>query len=342
MTPTRLAATLLAIAIAIVAAACGGSGGDATSASSASSASAAPTDITLSYDWPTVDFPAVPIAVAQEKGWFDEQGLKVNLIFPPDPASSAKVLATGKSNLALLTTTDVVFAAKSGLPVRSIGNYTVENNWGLFAMPGTPLSIDDLKGKSISTFGDSWTNAMLPFVLKAAGLTDKDVKEVVVDEDLPLLLNGKVDIITDLTSYIVPGVQEETGKDPEYLLAKDYGAPNAPVWVWAGNADWLQGNAEAAKGFMAAMGKATEWACANADEATTIFEKAYPDNGASHAYNLGGWTDNCKYMKNADGTYFTQTDAQWTGLAEALQGAGQLEKVEAPSVYYTNEYLPQG
>ena len=338
MTPTRIAAVLLALAVAVAAAACGGSGG---SSSQSSGSGAAPVAITLSYDWPSVDFPAVPIAVAKDKGWFAEQGVDVTLIFPPDPASSAKVLATGKSNLALLTTTDVVFSAKSKLPVISIGNYTASNNWGLFAKPGPQLTLADLKGKSISTFGDSWTNAMLPFVLKAAGLTDADVKLVTVDEDLPLLLNGKVDIITDLTSYIVPGVQEATGEDPAYLLAKDNGAPNSPVWVWAGNTDWLKGNADATRGFMAAMAKATEWACANPDEATTIFDKAYPDNGASHAYNAAGWTDTCGYMKNADGAYFVQSDAQWTDLAGALKDVGQLDQVEAPSAYYTNEYLPQ-
>ena len=32
-------------------------------------------------------------------------------------------------------------------------------------------------------------------------------------------------------------------------------------------ADWLQENGAAAKGFMAAIAKATDWACANADAA---------------------------------------------------------------------------
>ena len=158
----RLAALLTALAL--VATACGGSDEGSTSSSSAATDGAAtttsePLAITLSYDWPTVDFEAVPIVVAQQKGWFAEQGVDVELIFPPDAASSAKVLATGDSDLALLTTTDIAFSVKSELPITSIGNYTMSNNWGLFTKPGTPVSIDGLKGKRISTYGDSWTKA---------------------------------------------------------------------------------------------------------------------------------------------------------------------------------------
>lgn len=350
MSTNRLHAVLLAAliaAIALVATACGGSDEGSTSSSSAATDGAAtttgePLAITLSYDWPTVDFEAVPIVVAQQKGWFAEQGVDVELIFPPDAASSAKVLATGDSDLALLTTTDVAFSVKSELPITSIGNYTMSNNWGLFAKPGTPISIDDLQGKRISTYGDSWTKAMLPFVLDAAGLTDKDVDEVVVDWDLPLLLNGKIDVATNTTNFMLAGVRDETGEDPNYLLARDHGAPDVPVWVYAGNKAWLAEHADGAKGFLAAIAKATEWACANPEDAATLFGEAYPDSGYSFSYNRIGWTDTCRYMQDDAGRYFTQSDEQWTTLGEALKGIGELDTVADPSAYYTNEYLPAG
>ena len=114
MTTNRFHAILLAAllaALALVVTACGGSDEGSTSSSSAATDGAAtttsePLAITLSYDWPTVDFEAVPIVVAQQKGWFAEQGVDVELIYPPDAASSAKVLATGDSDLALLTLHD--------------------------------------------------------------------------------------------------------------------------------------------------------------------------------------------------------------------------------------------
>lgn len=349
MTTNRLYAIVLAALIAVlavVATACGGSGSGSSSSSAAADATtatpSAPVDITVSYDWPSVDFEAIPMVVAKDKGYFEKHGVNVELIFPPDPASSAKVLATGKSNLALLTTTDMAFSVKSQLPIISIGNYTMSNNWGLFTKPGTPIALDTIKGKTISTYGDSWTKAMLPFVYQAAGITKDDVKEVVVDWDLPLLLNGKVDIATNTTNFLIAGVEDETGKDPEYLLAAENGAPDVPVWVYAGNKDWLKDNADAARGFMAAIGEATAWACANPEDAATMFGEAYPDSGYSFSYNRIGWTDTCRYMQDDAGQYFTQTDEQWTTLGEALKGIGELSEVAEPSAYYTNEYLPAG
>ena len=81
MTTNRFHAILLAAllaALALVVTACGGSDEGSTSSSSAATDGAAtttsePLAITLSYDWPTVDFEAVPIVVAQQKGWFAEQ-----------------------------------------------------------------------------------------------------------------------------------------------------------------------------------------------------------------------------------------------------------------------------
>lgn len=350
MTRTRLHATLLAVliaALALVATACGGSDGGSSSSASATTDGAGatatpakPVDITLSYNWPTVDFLAIPIVVAQQEGLFEKHGVNVELIFPPDAASSAKVLATGTSDLAVLTTTDVAFSIDKQLPLTSIGNYTMSNNWGLFTKPGVPITLDTLKGKTISTYGDSWTKAMLPFVYKAAGITSADVKEVVVEWDLPLLLNGKIDIATNTTNFLIAGVEDETGKAPEALLAAEHGAPNVPVWVYAGNQEWLKANPDAARGFMAAIGEATAWACENVEDAATMFGEAYPDSGYTFSYNRIGWTDTCRYVKSGNGEYFTQTDEQWTTLGEALKSTGDLDAVAEPAAYYTNEYLP--
>ncbi len=340
---TRLLTIAIALVIAATAAACGGSGsGSSTATSSATNAASTtePVSITFSHDWPTVDFEIIPIVVADEQGYFAEQGINVEVVFPPDPASATKILATGDSQLGLITTTDMVFAGEKGLPVIAIGNYTMSNNWGLFTKPGVPISLDTLKGKKIATYGDSWTNAMLPFVLDQAGLTSKDVETVVVDWDLPLLLSGKVDVTTNTTNFLIAGVQDETGKDPGMLLAKDNGAPNVPVWVYAANKEFAAQNPAAVKGFMAAIAKATAWAGAHPDEAVALYEKAYADNGGSTKYNMIGWQDTFTYMANSDGQLFVQTDQQWIDLNSALAGIGQLKSPAEPSVLYTNEYLP--
>ena len=342
MKHARLLILALALVVGLIAAACGGSSSSSSSSAADTGTAAAPTKVRLVYFWPSIDFLSVPIVVAQQKGYFKEGNLDVALSLPPDSATATKVLGTGDADLGMVTTTDIAAAAQQGVPVMSIGNYTTANNWGLFTKPGTAISSSTLKGKTISGFGDTWTNAMLPFVLKDAGVMDSDVKIVTVTNDTPLLLNGKVDIATNTTNYMIPAVEDATGKEPGVLLATDAGAPNVPIWVYAGNHDWLIQNPAAAKAFMAAIAKATEWAIANPEDAVTLYEQAYPDNGGSHAYNLAGWTDTAKYMRNADGSLLTESDQQWTELGQALVSINQLHDVQTPSTYYTNEYLPAG
>ena len=337
----RLLTLGLALIVTAITAACGGSDATTPSSSASSTATAGPTDMRFVFDWPTVDFMIVPIVVAEEQGYFKEAGLNVSVIFPPDTATATKVLGTGGGDIGIITTTDMMAAVTQNIPVLSVGNYTTSNNWGLFSKPGTTVSIDTLKGKTISGFGDTWTNAMLPFVLKTAGLTDKDVKIVTVGNDTPLLLAGKVDLSTNTTNYLPPAVFDKTGKEPGVLLARDAGAPDVPIWVYAGNKDFLSAHADATTALMAALAKATEWAIANPDEAVAAYQKAYPDNGSTTKYNTAGWTDTAKYMKNADGKLFVQTDEQWTQLGDALIGIGELDKVAPASSYYSNEYLPQ-
>ncbi|MGI9116987.1 MAG: ABC transporter substrate-binding protein [Gaiellales bacterium] len=336
----RLVILALALAVGLVAAACGGS--SSSTSSSAASTGGAPTKVRLVYFWPSIDFLSVPIVVAQSKGYFADANLDVSLSLPPDTATATKVLGTGDADLGMVTTTDIAAAAAQQVPVISIGDYTTSNNWGLFSQPGTTVAVNDLKGETISGFGDTWTNAMLPFVLKDAGLTDKDVKIVTVTNDAPLLLKGKVDVATNTTNYLIPAIEDATGKQPGVLLGTDAGAPDVPIWVYAGNSAWLKANPAAAKAFMAAIAKATAWAIDNPDEAVALYEQAYPENGGSHAYNLAGWTDTAKYMRHPDGSLLTEDDQQWTELGQALVGIGQLEAVQAPSAYYTNEYLPAG
>jgi ABC-type nitrate/sulfonate/bicarbonate transport system substrate-binding protein len=235
----------------------------------------------------------------------------------------------------------MVAAVQAEVPVMSIANYSASNNWGLFTKPGVPISLDTLKGKTISGFGDTWTEAMLPFVLKTAGLTKDDVKIVTVDDDTPLLLSGKVDISTNTTNYLAPAVLEATGQEPGVLLAKDAGAPNVPIWVYAASSSFLAANGEVASAWLEATRKATEWAIANPEDAVTAFERAYPQNGYSHGYNVAAWQATIEVLKNPAGELFTQSDAQWTELANALQSTGAIKQAAAPSKYYTNEYIGQ-
>ena len=297
------------------------------------------TPVRFVYDWPVADFDMVPIVVGQKMGFYAKHGLSVDVLFPPDAQTTARMLATGRADIGFEATTDLVFAANQGVPVVSIANFTQSNSWCLIGRPGEPVDITKLKGKSIGIFTDSWTKAMMGFVLKKADLKDTDVQQIIAtDDDIPMLLTKKIDLATNAAAYGLAEIVDGAHEQPTMACNDAIGVPNIPVWAFTGSPAWLGANASTAKAWLAATSDAIDWSVAHPKEAAVLFTKAYPPAGSSN-YNVIGWDYTAKLMKGPDG-YFKQSDQQWSVLAQALKDIGQIPEVKTPSTYYTNAYLP--
>jgi len=296
------------------------------------------TPVRFVYDWPSADFELIPTVVGQQKGFYEAEGLKVDVVFPPDSQTTARLLAVGQAEIGYEATTDVVFGAEQGVPITSIGLYSQRNNWGLFGRPGEPLTLQNLKGRSIAIYTDSWTKAMMPFVLKAAKLTEDDVKLIIAqDSDTNLLLAGKIDIATNTENYLVPEVQAALKKDPTSLVGPAAGVPDVPVWTYTASTKYLAEHGDVAKKWMRATIMATEWAVEHPEEAAEMFTKAYPEGGTKE-YNVAGWKLTAPLLKGGNG-YMMQDDKQWLPIAQALKDTGQIKEVLPGERYYTNELL---
>jgi ABC-type nitrate/sulfonate/bicarbonate transport system substrate-binding protein len=304
-----------------------------------SAEAAAPSTLRFVYDWPVPDFGMVPVAVGMQKGFYEKHGLKVEALFPPDAQTTARMLATDKADIGFEATTDLIFAANQGVPVISIANFVQHNTWCLIGRPGEPVEISALRGKSIGIFTDSWTRVMMGFVLRKAGLSENDVHQIIVqDDDIPLLLSKKLDIATNVASYGVAEIQDNIHKQPTLACGDDIGVPNIPVWSYTASPAWLEKNADAARAFLAATAEATVWSTQHPEEAAQLFQKAYPASGSSN-YAVIGWKETLSGLAGSQG-YFVQSDKQWTDLAEAIKGIGQIPEVKPATTYYSNAFIP--
>lgn len=310
--------------------------------SSASASATSVHSLTFAYDWPGPDMEIIPVLVAKEKGYFAKAGLNVSIKFPPNTSTTIKMLTTGSADVGLVTTADLVSAVDASVPVTSIANYSMSNNWGLFTKPGTKLSLSQLKGKTVFSFGDNWTATMLPFVFKKAGVSASSVKVVTSTNDIPLLLNGRVNFSTNTTNYEIPGIEgADKGQQPgEVLTGAAIGVPNIPIWDYATSKSVESSSGKYLTAFLSALKQATAWAAANPDAAATLFDKAYPSSGYTNAYNLSGWKLTVPLLTNAKGQYFVETDAQWTELTSAMKAVKEITSQPSPSSLYTNKYQP--
>ncbi|WP_193045426.1 ABC transporter substrate-binding protein [Mycolicibacterium baixiangningiae] len=326
---SRLAAMLMTTVAAAGLTACG--------SESEEPAADGTTPVNLIMEWPVADAFWTPFVVAKDKGYYSQAGMDVTITPPPTVADTMKFLGTAEADMAFTTTLDVLFAKDQDAPVIATGAYGDQNNWGLIARE--PFELADIKGKTIGIYNDAWSKAQLTMMLNSVGLALPDVQLVTAaDNTVPLLLENRVDIITGVTNAESADVRVNGGFDPFFMAASDHGAPNAPIFVVAGNTEWLEQNTDTAKAFMLATKRGLDDALNDPEGAMAIFDKTYP--GSDMGFIVDSWNATAEILK-AQVPPFEQSDEQWSGLLDAAVAQDLVKSVDEPSAYWTNDYLPE-
>lgn len=297
------------------------------------------TKLTFIQEWPVPDGFWIPWILGSKKGFYAEEGIELEVVTPPTVADTMKFLGTGRAQLAFTTVMDVIFARGEQAPVVAIGRYGRGNNWGIISAEGKPLKIAELKGKTIGIYNDAWTKAQLSMMLADGGLTLDDVQTVAAaDDTVPLLLQGKVDAITGITNAEGTEMVTAGNQKPEFMAATDHGVPNTPIFMLAANEPWLKANPDLAKAFLRATRKSIEYAVANPDEAIAAFAETYA-KAYDGTFISQQWKDTIPLFGAMDADLMASSEADWTTLLAALTKFEVVKAVEAPTAYFTNDYL---
>ena len=165
---------------------------------------------------------------AQEKGYFAEQGLDVDIQSPAGVNDAMSMVAAGKADIGLYYQQDVIQArAEQDVPIKSIG-----------AVVQGPLNIilslkeknittpKDLEGKTVGYAGTELSEALVRSIMKHSGADPDSVNLVDVGFDLmSSMTTGNVDAtIGCLVNHEVPQMEKE-GFEVNYFFPDDYGVP---------------------------------------------------------------------------------------------------------------------
>ncbi|MFT3863810.1 MAG: ABC transporter substrate-binding protein [Solirubrobacterales bacterium] len=343
MVKRRFAVAVVALVLGAVSlAACGGSGsssGDSGSSSGDTTQSGNTEKITMVQEFTVASSLWTPWVVAENKGYFQKHGLEVEILPPPSAGGTAALLATGKAQLGFDTTIDVATSRSHGGKIKAIGSYGTENTCGIVSLPGE-FSKDPtkLKGKTVAVSSDSWTDAQMHILLESAGMSQGDLNEVATSTDAtPLMLQGKVDGMTDCANYAAIEAEILEGKKTEQMNFAENGAPNTPVWVLVGNEEWLEAHPEQAKEFMAAVKEGLSYAIANPGKSQEILLEQFPKAGELKFCEA--WWESLIPGFGQKSSWFHQEESNWTELQEVMLKFN-LIKTELPvSDYFTNQYV---
>lgn len=211
--------------------------------------------------------------VAQEKGYFEEEGVKADIQFPANPTDPLTLAAAGKITLGLYYQPDVIMArANENLPVKTVASI-VRNplNHVLVPEDSEVQSPKDLEGKKVGYPGIPLNEAILETMIKHDGGDINKVDLIDVGFELnSALVTGNTDaVIGAYINHEVP-VLKHNGFNTRYFNPIDYGVPAYNEIVLVTSDDTWEKDQEAIQAFWKAAKRGYEFMKENPDEALTI------------------------------------------------------------------------
>ena len=299
--------------------------------------------ITFVLDW-TPNTNHTGIYVALQKGWFEEAGLKVDVVQPPE-GGSALLVASGKAQFAV-TAQDSIAPALTGenaMPLTTVAAILQHNTSGIVSRAGEGMDTPKgLEGHKYATWDSPVEKATIRQVMAADG-GDFDKVELIpstVTDEVSALKSGDVDAIWIFYGWA--GIAcEVAGLPIDYFDFADFDPVldfYTPIIV--SNNDWLASNPETAKAFLAALSRGYEYAAENPKEAADILMEAAPElkSNAELVYRSQEYLAG-EYI--ADAARWGEIDPdRWGGYFAWLNDNGLMETPLDPGMGFTNEYLP--
>ena len=196
--------------------------------------------------------------VAIEKGYYEEEGLKVNIQFPSNSNDAISLVAAGQADIGLYYQQDVIQArTQQNVPVKSIGAVVQGPlNVVLSLEEKNITTAEDLVGKTIGYAGTELSEALIRSIMNYVGADYTDVTMIDVGFDLmSSMTTGNVDAtIGCLVNHEVPQMEEE-GFSVNWFDLDEYGVPTYYEGVFLANDNAIAGDSETLSAFLRASAK---------------------------------------------------------------------------------------
>ncbi|UOQ47015.1 ABC transporter substrate-binding protein [Gracilibacillus caseinilyticus] len=296
-------------------------------------------DVTLVLDW-TPNTNHTGLYVAQSKGYFEEQGMNVEIVMPGE-AGADQTVASGKAEFGISYQESVTEARVQDIPLVSIAA-VIQHNTSGFASPVDKgiTSPADFAGKTYGGWGAPVESAVIDSLMKQEGASVEDV-DIVNMGNTDFFTAVERDIDFAWIYYGWTGIEAELrGKELNMLYLTDY-SENLDYYtpVITTNENMIEENPETIKKFVVAVSKGYQFATDNPDEAADILIEEVPDLDEELVYASQKWLSP-KYQDDAD-RWGEQSQEVWQNYADFMYENDLLDRELDAEAAFTNEFLPE-
>lgn len=298
--------------------------------------------ITVVLDW-TPNTNHTGLFVAKDKGYYEEAGLDVEIVQPPEDGERLMV-ASGRAQFGISFQDSMAPAlvGDNALPIKALATVIQHNTSGVISRAGEGMDRPKgLEGKKYATWDLPVEKAMMQDVVEADG---GDFSKVVlipstVTDEVSALKTNSVDAIWIFYGWA--GIAaENAGLDFDYFAFRDINPTldyYTPVIIT--NDDMIENNPESVKRFLEATKRGYEFAIESPAEAAEILLAADSALDPELVKKSQEWISK-EYKAEVDRWGYIDP-ARWNGFYNWLTENNLSEEPIPENTGFTNEFLPE-
>ena len=296
-------------------------------------------EVTMVLDW-TPNTNHTGLYVAQEKGYFEEQGLDVEIILPGE-AGANQLVASNQAEFGIGAQESLTEARVQDIPIVSIAALIQHNTSG-FASPKSKgiESPSDYEGKTYGGWGAPVEKAVLGSIMEQDG-ADVEKVDIVNIGNSDFFTAVERDINFAWIYYGWTGIEAELRGDElnmqyltDYSDKLDYYTP-----ILMTNENMIEEDSDTVRAFTKAVSQGYEFAIDEPEQAAEVLIEAVPDLDPELVKASQDWLSP-KYQDDAP-QFGEQQEQVWADYAAWMFDNGLLDEELDVEQAYTNEFLPE-
>jgi putative hydroxymethylpyrimidine transport system substrate-binding protein len=230
-----------------------------------------------------------PVIIAQERGYFADAGLEVEIIAPADPTDPPKMVAAGRADLAISYQPQLHLNLHQDMPLVRVGTLVSTPLTCLVVLADGPIqSIADFKGRKVGFAVAGVQEAMLEGMLRHNGLSGDDVEQINIGWSIsPALMSRQVDGVIGAFRNFELNQLEIEGMQGRCFYPENEGIPAYDELIYVANPETMDKDRIAR--FLAATERATQFILNNPQESWEIFAATSAE--LRNEFNERAWGD---------------------------------------------------
>lgn len=284
-----------------------------------------------------------PFALAVERGYYKDAGLKLTIEQGQGSATTVQTVASGGDQFGMADATTVVRAiANQKVPVKMLSVNLQTIPTGLITLPDANFdgTAQGLKGRPIISSPGNAELAYLDALLASNGMSKSDVDLRLVDTNarLPTFLQTKSAVLLGFSTGDLVRVQAEK-PDAQYKSFADFGLTSYGTGTLT-SASYLKDHPKAVQAFVDGSRKGWEEAVKDPQAAVDAASKMFPD--VDKELISKGLDVTIKTLLHTDATkdlpLGVTADSDWKAMLQLQKDFADFKGSMNPTDYYASEF----